>query len=267
MTGSPDADRRATVAADAADAGAAVAADAFRTDLAVERKDGKADVVTRADREAQNAVIDVIESEYDEPIVGEESDALKRVPDSGPAWIVDPIDGTANFVGGARTFGTAVAAVDDGEPVASTITVPALEDRYRLVGDGAIRNGDEITVSDCTDPAAATVCPTFWWEYDERDQFAAMAREVVTRFADMRRLGCAQLELAMVATGALEGIVTNVQTNPWDTVAGVALVRAAGGVVTDLEGNRWRHDSVGLVASNGHLHDELLEAARTADEA
>jgi len=60
-------------------------------------------------------------------------------------------------------------------------------------------------------------------------------------------------------------VITNVRCNPWDTVAGVHLVRAAGGTVTDLEGNRWRHDSRGLVASNGALHDEVLAAAREID--
>jgi len=78
----------------------------------------------------------------------------------------------------------------------------------------------------------------------------------------MRRFGCAQLELAMVASGALEGTMTNLRANSWDTVAGVQLIREAGGVVTDLEGDRWRHDSAGIVASNGGIHDELLAAAR-----
>jgi myo-inositol-1(or 4)-monophosphatase len=81
----------------------------------------------------------------------------------------------------------------------------------------------------------------------------------------MRRFGCAQLGLAMVASGALEGITTNLRANPWDTVAGVHMIRQAGGQVTDLEGERWRHDSEGLVASNGAVHDELLEAARGID--
>ena len=65
--------------------------------------------------------------------------------------------------------------------------------------------------------------------------------------------------------GAIEGVITNVDTHPWDTVAGVHLVRSAGGTVTDLSGDRWRHDSNGLVASNGHVHDAVLEAARAIE--
>ncbi|QLG48120.1 inositol monophosphatase family protein [Natrinema halophilum] len=254
---------RAAVAVRAANEGAAVAADSFRTDLAVENKGTKTDVVTQVDRDAQKTVIETIRGAYpDDPIVGEEDGACKKVPASGPAWIVDPIDGTNNYVGGNRAFGTAVAVVVDGEPVSAATVCPALSDTYRVGPEGAFRNDEPLSVSDCDDPEAATVCPTFWWDFDQRDQYAAATRELVQRFGDMRRFGCAQLELAMVASGALEGIMTNLRTNPWDTVAGVQLIREAGGVVTDLEGDRWRHDSAGLVASNGAIHDELLAATR-----
>ncbi|QSW99052.1 inositol monophosphatase family protein [Haloterrigena alkaliphila] len=258
--------RRASVALRAARAGADVAAASFRTDLEVERKGEKTDVVTQVDRDAQRRVIEVLEAAYpDEPVVGEEEDALKAVPETGPAWIVDPIDGTNNYVNGIRAFGTAVAAVRDGEPVGAATVCPALGDAYRVGPDGGFRNEEALSVSDVADPEAATVCPTYWWDFDQRDQYAAATRAVVERFGDMRRFGCAQLELALVAAGALEGTFTNRRANVWDTVAGVALVRAAGGRVTDLEGNRWRHDSEGLVASNGPLHDDLRAAAREID--
>ncbi|MFB1065294.1 inositol monophosphatase [Natrinema sp. H-ect4] len=258
---------RAAVAARAAGEGAAVAADSFRTDLAVEEKSGKTDAVTQVDRDAQVTVIETIREAFpDDPIVGEEEDALKEVPETGPAWIVDPIDGTNNYVDETRAFGTAVAAVVDGEPVGAAFDCPALSDTYRVGPEGAFRNDEALSVSDCTDPEAATVCPTFWWDFDQRDQYAAATRAVVERFGDMRRFGCAQLELAMVASGALEGTMTNLRANSWDTVAGVQLIREAGGVVTDLEGDRWRHDSAGIVASNGGIHDELLAAAREIEE-
>ncbi|WP_265111824.1 inositol monophosphatase family protein [Halosolutus halophilus] len=265
MSDADDARRRTEVAVRAASAGSEIAADAFRSGIAVETKDGKTDVVTQADRDAQTTVVEVLRERFPEdPIVGEEADALKQVPDTGPAWIVDPIDGTNNYVDGVRVFGTAVAAVVDGEPAAGASVFPALDDAYRVGPDGAFRNDDPLSVSDRTDPETATVCPTFWWDYDERDQYAAATRAIVTRFADMRRFGCAQLELAMVAAGALDGAVTNLVMNPWDSVAGVHMIREAGGTVTDLAGDRWRHDSTGLVASNGEIHDELLAVAREA---
>ncbi|MFC4542127.1 inositol monophosphatase family protein [Halosolutus amylolyticus] len=265
MNDADDARRRAEVAVRAARAGAEVASDAFRSGIAVETKDGKTDVVTQADRDAQTTVVEVLRETYpDDPIVGEEADTLKAVPETGPAWIVDPIDGTNNYVDGIRAFGTAVATVVDGEPIAGASVFPELGDTYRVGPEGAFRNDDPLSVTDRADPETATVCPTFWWDYDERDQYAAATGAIVERFADLRRFGCAQLELAMVAAGALDGAVTNLVMNPWDSVAGVQLIREAGGTVTDLEGDRWRHDSTGLVASNGEIHDDVLAVAREA---
>ena len=260
---------RVTVARRAAEAGAAVAAERFRTDIDVERKVNKTDVVTAADRDAQAAVIDVLSDVYpDDTVVGEEEGALKRVPDAGTAWVIDPIDGTNNYVRGTRLWGTAVAAVRDGEPVAGATNMPALGDRYWTGGDRTYRNGDPVTVSDRDDPETCAVTPTMWWDFDARERYDRACRAVVERFGDLRRMGCAQAELAGVAEGSLDGVVTDIRAHPWDTLAGVAMVRAAGGTVTNLEGDRWRHDSVGLVASNGRIHDSVLAAAREirADE-
>jgi myo-inositol-1(or 4)-monophosphatase len=184
------------------------------------------------------------------------------VPAEGPAWVVDPIDGTNNYVRDVPVWGTSVAAVLDGEPVAGAPVMPALGDRYVTGGETTRRNGEAVTVSDRTDPETFTVVPTFWWDFDQRDQYARACETIVQRFGDMRRWGCAQATLAMLADGGVEGVVTDLVTNPWDTLAGVAMVRAAGGVVTDLAGERWRHDSEGLVASNGECHDDVLAAAR-----
>jgi len=258
-----DAQTRAEAALRAARAGATVAEEGFRGDLEVELKGDKTDVVTAADREAQRTVIGSIRDAYpDDAVVGEEEDALKAVPEEGPTWVVDPIDGTNNFVRGTRTWTTSVAAVRDGEPVAAANVAPALGDTYAVGGGGPTRNGEPVSVTDRADPETCTVCPTFWWAFDRRDEYAAACREAVERFGDIRRVGSAQLTLSMVAAGELDGAFTNLHTNPWDTVAGVHMVRAAGGTVTDLHGERWRHDSEGLVASNGGVHEELLAATR-----
>ena len=257
-----DADERAAVAERAARAGGRVAHDHFRSDIAVESK-GEDDVVTAADRAAQRTVIESIRESFpDDAIVGEEGDERKAVPEEGAAWIIDPIDGTHNYVREIRVWGTAVAAVVDGEPVAAATVCPALGDVYTADADGASRNGEPIAVNDVADPRRAAVDPTLWWDHDARDEYANACEAIVRRFADMRRFGAAQVALPTVAAGGLEGVVSNLRANPWDSVAGVFMIRQAGGRVTDLEGNRWRHDSTGLVASNGTLHDEVLAAAR-----
>ncbi|XVH31813.1 inositol monophosphatase family protein [Haloferacaceae archaeon DSL9] len=258
---------RAAVATAAAEAGAELAAESFRTGIDVETKDDKTDVVTAADRAAQRRVIEVIRESYpDDAIVGEEEDALKSVPADGAAWVIDPIDGTNNYVRDIRVWGTSVAAVVDGEPVAATNAFPALGDTYTAAADGAYRNETPIAVSDAEDPQVCTVTPTIWWGFDRRDEFAAAARAIVERFGDLRRFGCAQAVLSMVAEGSLDGALTNVEVNPWDSIAGVHLVRQAGGTVTDLHGEPWTRDSIGLVASNGAIHGDVLAAAREIDD-
>jgi myo-inositol-1(or 4)-monophosphatase len=260
-----DAADRLSAARDAADAGAAVAADYFREDVPVETKSHATDVVTRADREAQDAVVAVLRDRYpDDVVVGEEGDGRESLPDAGPAWVVDPIDGTNNFVREVPVWATSVAAVVDGRPVAAVNLLPALGDSYVADDADAYRNGDRLSVSDVTDPEAGVVAPSFWWGHDRREEYAAATEATVREFGDLRRYGCSQAALSLVAAGGLDGVFTNCRTNPWDTVAGVHLIRRAGGRVTDLAGDPWRHDSVGLVASNGALHDRVLAAARAA---
>ncbi|MEZ3115298.1 inositol monophosphatase [Halobaculum sp. MBLA0147] len=257
---------RAQTALQAARAGASVAAEHFRSDVAVETKGGDTDVVTVADREAQAAVVETVADAYpDDELVGEEGDLRKDVPDEGPAWVVDPVDGTNNFVRGLRTFATAVAAVVDGEPVAAANVLPAAGDTYVTDGEAVYRDGTPVTVSDVTEPGLGCVVPTVWWPPERRAEYARACEGIVSRFADLRRPGCAQAALGRLAAGSLEGVVTNVECNPWDTVGGVHLVRTAGGRVTNLDGERWRVGDRGLVASNGHLHDEVLAAAREID--
>ncbi|MFC7165490.1 inositol monophosphatase family protein [Halospeciosus flavus] len=254
---------RALVAERAAHAGAEVAAAGFRSGIAVETKGNKTDYVTQADRDAQARVIESLREEFPEDaVVGEEEDALKEVPESGPVWVVDPIDGTNNFVADIQIWATSVAAVVDGEPVAAANVLPALDDVYVSSEAGATLNGAPISVSEREDPETFVVAPTIWWDFDRRDEYADACRAIVERFGDMRRFGCAQATLSMVAAGQLEGTLTNVEVNPWDSVAGVHLVRQAGGTVTDVHGDRWVPGSDGLVASNGTAHDELLAAAQ-----
>jgi myo-inositol-1(or 4)-monophosphatase len=257
----------ATVTEKSAQAGAAVAEDAFRTELTVERKDGKTDVVTATDRDAQQAVSDRIYEDYpDATVVGEEGDAAKTVPMEGLVWVVDPIDGTNNFVRGNQRWATSVTCLVDGETVAAVTILPAMGDSYVATAEGVFRNGREVSVSDRSDPDVFQVVPTIWWDFDRRDEFARATTGIVQRFGDVRRLGCAQAVLAMLAAGIYEGTITNVDANPWDTIAGVAMVRWAGGTVTDLEGNEWTPESTGLVASNGQNHQEVLDAARDIDK-
>lgn len=251
---------RVEIAERAGTAGAERALSRFRGELAVETKANPSDVVTEADREAQQAVFETIRAQYpNDPIVGEEEDAPKEVPAGGPSWIVDPIDGTANYVRGNPIWCTSVAAVVDREPVAAATILPVLGDAYVADESTARLNDDPLSVSDRTDPAAAQVATTLWWGFMSGDTHVETLGRIGNQFGDIRRFGSAQATLAMVASGTVDAAASPITPNPWDSVAGVQLIRAAGGTVTDVHGDRWEVGAEGLVASNGHLQDALLE--------
>lgn len=251
-----------------AQAGAAVALEGFRTDLTVERKSGKTDVVTAADRDAQQAVIDHIYQSFPgDTIYGEEADTADEIAETGRTWIIDPIDGTNNYVRGNRRWATSVVCLIDGSPVAAANILPAMDDTYVGTADGVTRNGSPVAVNEFTDPERFEVSPLIWWEFDRRGEYAAATEGIVRRFGDLRRPGSAQAALSLLAAGGIEGALTNVAANPWDTVAGAAMVEWAGGTVTDLDGEPWRPDSRGVVASNGTAHEVLLEVATEIDAA
>jgi myo-inositol-1(or 4)-monophosphatase len=270
-----EAARRAAVAARAAaDAGDLAAS---YVDAAVDTKSTPTDFVTEADHAAQARVLAVLgEAVPGEPVVGEEDGDDPRlresVPETGPVWVVDPIDGTTNYVRGMPTWACAVACVVDREPVAAAVVEPEIGRRY--VGDaGSARlDGDELATSDLSDPRRGAVVPFYWWGHDERDAYSAGVDAALRRFDDIQRLGCAQAALAAVADGGLAGVFTDRRVASWDAVAGVHLVRLAGGRVTDVDGERWTVGAEGLVASNGSpaVHDALADcaaAARAADAA
>ena len=273
-----DASHRAAVAERAARAGGVVAREQFRGDLSVESKANKNDLVTETDRDAQRQVVATIREEFPNdrflceedlstragPEAEQNPEAVDRVPDSGTAWVIDPIDGTANYVRGMRLWGTVVSAVVDGVPVASVTYLPSYGDLYAAGPESVTRDGTELSVSGRTDPGTFAVAPVGWWDRDDRAEFGRLCSAVGDRFGDIRRLGSFQATLAHVADGALEGLVCTRSMAPWDTVAGVHMVRMAGGTVTDLDGEPWTHDSDSVVASNGEAHDAFVAAGNEA---
>jgi myo-inositol-1(or 4)-monophosphatase len=257
-------DERTAIAKRAAVAGGDEAMEYFRTPLTVDSKEHESDYLTTADLEAQERIISEIRSHVgDETVVAEEGDEPKSVPETGPAWVVDPIDGTNNFVRGLRFWGASVAAVVDGEPVAAATVLPALGDTYTVDPAGVRLNDHPVTVSDRSNPRNTTVAPVDWWAFDRRDEYATLLGELVRRFDDIRRFFCTQGTLASVASGAIDAAITTVESAPWDCLSGLYMIERAGGRVTDLHGDPWTLGSSGVIASNGACHEALLEIADT----
>ena len=248
------------VAVRAARAGADVVRSGMYKEVETELK-SSVEPVTEVDREAEQAVRGVIASHFpDDAILGEEEGG----PDwrKGRVWIVDPLDGTVNFVHRVPQFAVSVALWDRSHPLLGVIIdVARNEEFFAGVGEGATLNGEAITVLQTPSLADSLIATGF--PYDRQEHAGAYLRvveEVMKVSRGTRRMGAAALDLAWVACGRFDaywehGGIHGVK--PWDLAAGALLVTEAGGAMTDQQGARNRLEAPAFVASNGKVHEEL----------
>ena len=176
-------------------------------------------------------------------------------------WFVDPLDGTANFVHGFPVVGVSVALVAEGRPVVGVVHAPMLGRIYAArLGGGATCNGEPVRVS-TRDPEQA-ICATgfpFRSKRDRLPQYFPVFERALLTFEDLRRAGAASLDLSWTAAGVLDGYFEQA-LGTWDVAAGGLLVREAGGVVTDWQGDdRAWLDSGDIVAGPAPVHERILE--------
>lgn len=248
------------VAVRAARAGADIVRTGFFESLDTEMKSA-VDPVTQIDRDAEDAIRAVIADHFpDDGILGEEGGGGDWR--EGRVWIVDPLDGTVNFVHRLPQVAVSVALWDGGRPIAGVIVDAARNDEFVAIhGGGATLNGDEIRVSETATLDQSLVCTGF--PYDRRDHAAAylkVVEEVMRNSQGTRRLGSAALDLAWLAAGRYDAYWEHGGTQgikPWDVAAGMLLVTEAGGTYTDENGEINQLQARAHVASNGKTHEEL----------
>lgn len=235
-----------------------VRARAGAADLRVTAKSTATDPVTEVDREVEALLVDhLLRVRPDDGVVGEEGAA--REGSSGVRWVLDPIDGTVNFVYGIPGCNVSVAAELDGEVVAGAVVDPLHGDTFAAArGHGATRNGQPVACSTATDPAAALVGTGFGYDPDRRRRQAEVLVRVLPQVRDIRRVGAAALDLCWVACGRLDGYYEK-GLQPWDWAAGGLVAAEAGAVVTDVEGLPLDglRPSPCVVAAGPGLHEPL----------
>lgn len=220
---------------------------------------GDVDLVTEADRTAEKLIVSRLRHLWPEhEIVGEEG-TRQNTGLSDFRWYVDPLDGTTNFAHGYPVFCVSIGMEYKGELTAGVIFDPTRNEMFAAErGRGATLNGRKITVSSTktiSEAILATGFPSFKRHKNPNIHFY---HQLTLRSHGIRRAGSAALDLANVAAGRYDGF-WEFNLNPWDTSAGVLLVREAGGTVTRFDEAPFRIDSKEVLASNTILHRELVE--------
>jgi len=219
---------------------------------------GRADFVTEVDRESERMISEtLLAAAPGSTVVGEELTPSGAT--SGLAWVVDPLDGTTNYLHRFPFYAVSIGAVVDGQPVAGVVHHVSLNIRYHAVaGGGAFQNGTPIRVSGVTKPQALIGTGFPFKFMDQLPIYAAQFAAVIAGSGGLRRPGSAALDFCEVAAGRFDGF-WELRLAPWDVAAGTLIVREAGGIVTGLDGERdvIRHGSI--VAGNPAIHGWLME--------
>ncbi|MCC5876360.1 MAG: inositol monophosphatase [Candidatus Sumerlaeia bacterium] len=232
----------------------------FRNLDGYERK-GAVDLVTVADKEAEDAIVAYIKRHFPgHGILGEEG-GEQTVSNNGVRWIIDPLDGTTNFAHGMRQFAVSIGIMDGEEIVAGCVHAPSLEETFLAVkGNGATLNGKSIRVSTVDNPKDALTVTGFPYERAEQLKVLKdMLGEILLATQGALRLGSAALDLAHVAAGHLD-VFYEAGLNPWDQAAGMILVTEAGGKVTGMRRNIPGHPfTPEVLATNGIIHEAVRD--------
>jgi myo-inositol-1(or 4)-monophosphatase len=220
---------------------------------------GRHDFVTDVDRAAEQIIADILlAGEPGSCILGEELSPDAAEGD-GLLWVVDPLDGTTNFLHGLPWYAVSIAAAVDGVLEAGVvINVPAAERFEARRGGGAWRGRQRLTVSAIDDPAFALIGTGFpFKDVSTLGEYAAQFARVAAGTSGIRRPGAAALDLVDVAAGRFEGFWEQ-RLAAWDIAAGTLLVREAGGRVTDFDGREIGVVAGPVVAGNVAIHEWLL---------
>ena len=229
----------------------------FHRRVKVEYK-GDVDLVTEADRASEALITKRIRERWPaHNIMGEEGTRTEQ--GSEYRWYVDPLDGTTNFAHGYPVFCVSLGLEHKDERVAAVIFDPTRDEMFTAEkGGGAFLNGQPIRVSNVGNLAECLVATGFPSHKRHKNPNIFFYHQITLKTHGVRRAGSAALDLCDVACGRFDGF-WEFNLNPWDTAAGVLIVQEAGGRVTRFDGQPFHIDSRETLASNGHVHEALLQ--------
>lgn len=219
------------------------------------------DFVTEVDRAAEQEIIAVLRKAYPGHSILAEESGQRQGREGEYQWVIDPLDGTTNFLHGFPQFGVSIALKHRGRLDQAVVYDPVRQDLFTASrGVGAQLNGRRIRVSPRKGLEGALLGTGFPFKHQQHlDAYLGMFKALFTQTAGIRRAGAACLDLAYVAAGRLDGF-WEIGLSEWDMAAGILLIQEAGGIVTDLGGDSRQLETGNVVAGPPRLHQAMLRA-------
>ena len=230
-----------------------------RRGFRIEYKDA-VNLVTDADRRSEQAIVDTIRKSWPDHHILAEEEGLRKGADATYRWVIDPFDGTTNFAHGFPAYCVSIGVEYKGRCILGVVLDPVRQELFLAEsGGGASLNGMPMRVASTPSLNEALLVTGFAYDIRQSpnnnlDHFSRFA----LRAQGLRRTGAAALDLSYVAAGRFDGF-WELKLQPWDTAAGLVIVQEAGGRVTDFKGVPYSIYEPSIVASNGLIHDEMLE--------
>jgi len=222
------------------------------------------EVVSEADYEANDIIISRIKKTFpNHRILSEETEKDRELPITNqPTWIIDPLDGTSNFVSHIPLFAVAIALVENGVTTMSIIHDPLHDDTYVAEkGQGTFLNWEPIRVAENQIRPGTMLFAGRGHENRDKQRHRSIIYTLEEKMPYFRRLGSASIMMALVAAGRAEAVILT-GNKPWDIVPGALLIKEAGGKLSDYCGRSWRYQSDDIVASNGFVHDSIIRLTK-----
>jgi len=232
------------------------------------RKKGAIDLVTEADIESENIIVDTILERFpDHSILAEESGLKseirntrdKDIKGEDNKWGIDPLDGTTNFAHQLPFFSVSIAYVQKGTPIVGVVLNPETGELFSaMAGKGAELNGQEIRVSESEDISDSLLATGF--PYNLKDNITPLMKRFescVGASRGVRRFGSAALDLCYLACGRFDGFWEQ-NLKPWDTAAGELIAREAGATITNFSNSPFTIYDDEILATNGHIHSQMI---------
>jgi len=241
-----------------------IATEAANFDLSrIEQKNSFNNLVSYVDKEAERKLVEALHKSFPQAGFITEEGTVEQSKQHEFNWIVDPLDGTTNFLHGLPVYSISIGLMQGNKTILGVVYhVVRKECFYAVSDDNAYCNGKQIHVSTAASLNESLLATGFpYYNSEKKDAYLDIIRTFLEKTHGIRRLGSAAIDLAYVACGRMEGFF-EYNLNPWDVAAGTLIVQQAGGKVTDFRGGNDFIFGRELCAANGLMHGEMLDTIR-----